>query len=83
MTMQIEEYIVRHIAERRGIAANEVDRHCDMFERGYVDSLAVFNMIVLLEEQFGVQLSEDELVDPSLYTVHGLAAAIGDKTARA
>ncbi|MCB1722518.1 MAG: acyl carrier protein [Chromatiaceae bacterium] len=81
MSQQIEDYIVTHIAERRGIAEGEVDRQADMFENGYIDSLAVFNMILLLEERFGVRLTEQTLVDPSIYTVHGLAATIGRQIA--
>ena len=81
MTGAAAEFIVRHIADRRGVSTEEIDCQADMFETGYVDSLGVFNMIVLLEEQFGVRFSDQELIDPALYTVTSLASSIARKSA--
>lgn len=81
MTGAVAEFIVRHIADRRGVSADEIDCQADMFETGYIDSLGVFSMIVLLEEEFGIRFSEQELIDPALYTVTGLASSIASKSA--
>lgn len=79
MNIQIEDFIVRHIADRRGLESDEIRRDVDLFEHGYIDSLGVFNMMLSLEDEFGVRFIEDDLVDPQINTVCGLAAIIAGK----
>ena len=79
MMTDIEAFIVRHIADRHGIESTGIERDADLFDRGYVDSLGVFNMMMVLEENFGIRFSEYDMVDPRINTVSGLAAIIDDK----
>lgn len=79
MTSTIENFIVRHLADIRGLEVVDIERDADLFEHGYIDSLGVFNLMMLLEDTFDVRLGEDELIDPKINTVAGLAAVIAHK----
>jgi len=79
MNHTIEDFIVHHIAEKRGISADDIQRDADLFDSGYVDSLGVFNMMMSLEDEFGIRFIEDDLINPGISTVCGLAAIIAGK----
>lgn len=79
MNNPIEDFIVRHIADKRGITTDEIRRDADLFDNGYVDSLGVFNMMLSLEDEFGIRFVEDDLINPTINTVCGLAAIIAGK----
>lgn len=79
MNTRIEDFIVRHIADRRGLDTADIALDADLFEQGYIDSLGVFTMIMALEDEFSVRFGEDELVSPSINTVQGLVAVIASK----
>lgn len=82
MNPSIEAFIVAHIVERRGIDPAVVDVEEDLFEQGHMDSLGVFNMMMTLEDKFGLRFTEQDLVNPSINTVRGLAGLIASKSAR-
>ena len=75
-------FIVRQIADRHGMQMVEVARDANMFEQGYMDSLGVFTMLMQIEDEFAVRLGEDDLVDPRIGSVTGLAAVVADKKLR-
>ncbi|MCP5429624.1 MAG: acyl carrier protein [Chromatiaceae bacterium] len=79
MNNPIEDFIVRHIADKHGITTDEIRRDADLFDNGYVDSLGVFNMMLSLEAEFGIRFIEDDLINPNINTVCGLAAIIAGK----
>ena len=43
--------------------------------------MAMVQFIVLLEDEFGVAFSDDELMDPAFRTVGGLASIVAKKQA--
>ncbi len=79
MSKAIEEFIARHIADKRGLPLNDIQHDADLFESGYVDSLGVFNMVMSLEDEFGIRFAENDLVDPRMSTVSGIAEIIQTK----
>jgi acyl carrier protein len=48
----------------------------DLFTEGSLDSLAIVALIVGLESTFGIHLTEQDLGDPRLSTVSGLASLV-------
>ena len=82
MNRSIEDFIVAHIAERRGMDPAQIAPDADLFEHGYIDSLGVFNMIMTLEDEFGIRFTEQDLINPAVNTVKGLTALIASKSAR-
>jgi len=79
MSKAIEAFIAQHIADKRGLPLSDIHHDVDMFESGYVDSLGVFNMMMSLEDEFGVRFAENDLVDPRMSTVSGIAEIIHAK----
>lgn len=52
-----------------------------LLESGIVDSTGVMEVVVFLEEQFGLTIDDDELVADNLDSVGRLAAFVAAKTA--
>jgi acyl carrier protein len=66
-------YLVELSEGKLELAAVDPDRH--LFDHGYVDSLSAVMLIAHIEERWGVQIEDLELVE-SLTTVNALAARI-------
>lgn len=52
------------------------DRTVPLFQRGYVDSIGVVELLAFLEEEFGVRVPDDVLLDDSFETIEGIAATV-------
>lgn len=77
----IKNYIVEYL-EREYALPKDIDIDTFNFvDEGYVDSMAMVQFIVLLEDEFGVAFSDDELMDPNFRTVGGLAGIVAQKQA--
>ena len=48
----------------------------DLFEEGYVDSLGVTESIAFLEDRYGIELVEDDLLSDEFTTIGGMAAIV-------
>jgi acyl carrier protein len=51
----------------------------DLFDGGYLDSLAIVALGSYLEESFGVVLGEQDLFDPRITTLQGLVALVVER----
>jgi acyl carrier protein len=51
-------------------------RDVDLFENGYVDSVGLAELIGFLEEEFGVEISDEVLVSDEFGSIEGIAAAV-------
>jgi acyl carrier protein len=52
-------------------------RDVDLFDGGYVDSVGFAELLGFLEERFGVEVPEDELLSDEFSSVSGIAAVVG------
>lgn len=52
------------------------NRHVDLFDAGYLDSLSLVSLTTYIEETFLVTLTEDDLFDPAFTTIAGMAHVI-------
>lgn len=50
-----------------------------LLESGVVDSTGVLELVGFLEEEFGIEVKDDELVPDNLDSIDNLAAFIGRK----
>lgn len=50
-------------------------------DKGIIDSTGIMEVIFFLEEEFGVQVEDDEMVPENLDSVKNIVAYIGKKTA--
>lgn len=48
----------------------------DLFKGGFIDSLFALEMVVYLEEAFGVRLKDKEITEDNFRTISSIAAVI-------
>lgn len=78
---EIKSFIVEYL-EREYALPTDIDiDNFNFVDEGYVDSMAMVQFIVLLEDEFGIAFSDDELMDKSFRTVGGLAQVVARKQA--
>jgi acyl carrier protein len=51
-------------------------RHVDLFERGFVDSVGVIELLEFLRREFAVEVPEDDLMSADFSTVAGIARIV-------
>lgn len=51
----------------------------DLFELGVIDSFGLIELITFLEGEYGVRLSDEELLSPQLSTFNGITNLINSK----
>jgi acyl carrier protein len=81
--MSIEERLRTFIVEniRDGWVPEAVTDDLPLIERGVIDSLGVFQLLAVLEEEFGVEVADDELVMEHFGTVRAIANLVRSKQA--
>lgn len=52
-------------------------RDVDLFDGGYVDSVGLAEMLGFVEEEFGVEVPDDDLVSDEFTTIDGIASVVG------
>jgi acyl carrier protein len=52
----------------------------DYFEAGWLTSMEVVEFITEIEQQFGMQFSDDDMQDPRFVTIGGLTALILERS---
>jgi acyl carrier protein len=51
-------------------------RDIDLFDEGYVDSVGLAEMLGFLEEEFGVEVPDTDLVSEEFTTIDGIARVV-------
>ncbi|MBI5566864.1 MAG: acyl carrier protein [Chloroflexi bacterium] len=77
-----EEIIRTHIAQN--ILFSKTYAHSDdasFLEEGIIDSMNVMELILFVEEKFGVEVADDEIVPDNFDSVARIAAFVGRKSA--
>lgn len=73
--MALQDQLVKFFAERLQV---EVPSHdTDLIETGLIDSLGFVELLLHLEEEYGVRVSLDEVELDSFRTVERIAAFLG------
>jgi acyl carrier protein len=53
-------------------------RTVDVYESGYVDSVGVVELLAFIEEEFGVEVPEGELLSDEFSTIDGIARVVAE-----
>lgn len=79
--MDVKEQIRRYVAENFLFSDNgfELDNDESFLEAGVVDSLGVLELVTFVEENFDVQVADEEIVPDNFDSVDRLADYIGRK----
>ncbi len=58
----------------------DVDEHYPLLEKQVVDSLGMITLISLLEEEFGVEIDDGDVVPGNFRTIRDIAALVESKS---
>jgi acyl carrier protein len=61
-------------------ADNGFGRAVDLFELGYVDSVGFAELLAFLDEEFGVNIPEDDLLSEEFLRIDGMAKIVSRLT---
>jgi acyl carrier protein len=74
----VADEVERFIREVGQVADDDVDftRQTHLFRSGYLDSLGTALLIAHIEDEFQLELSDDQLSDPAFQSIDGISAII-------
>ena len=78
---EVREYIIDYLQREYSLPEDVDYETFDFVEKGYIDSMAMIQFIVLLEDEFGISFSDDELTDRRFRTIGGLTKIVEKKIA--
>jgi len=73
---QIRNFIIGHFPLAR---KTDIAEATPLLETGAIDSLGVLDLVRFLEQNFGVQLSDDDLTPENFATIHSISNLIRQK----
>jgi len=77
--MEIRLFILEYIERDYQLPADVDIDTFDFMKSGYVDSMAVMQLRVLVEDQFGIEFTDEEFLSKDFTTVKGLESMIRKK----
>jgi Phosphopantetheine attachment site. len=77
----VKEFIVEYIEREYSIPDGTDLDTFNFMEEGYIDSMGLIQFIAVLEDEFGIEFSDEELSGEEIKIVGKLAKLIEDKTA--
>jgi acyl carrier protein len=51
-------------------------RELDLFEQGYVDSVGLTELLAFIEDEFSIEVPEDDLLSDEFVTIDGMARVL-------
>jgi acyl carrier protein len=71
--MDLKKHIARHLKEKY---AAEVAEDESLFERGYLDSMALLELMSFIEESTGVRVPDTEVLPENFETIASIDALV-------
>lgn len=78
ITARIKAYLIEHFPSARDHALGDEDH---LLANGILDSLGVLDLVGYLEQEFGIAVSDDDLLPEHFETLRRLTAFVEDKQA--
>ncbi len=77
--MNVSDFILNRLQKKYTIDKNIDIDTLNYVENGYVDSLGIIQFVIEIEDQFGIQFTDQEVIDPSFKIVGGLIKLVERK----
>jgi acyl carrier protein len=61
-------------------SASELTDDYPLIEREVIDSLGIFKLVTFIEEHYGVEIDDEEMVPDNFETIADVAELVGAKT---
>ena len=72
--------VILEFVEREYMLPNDVDYNTfDLIENGYIDSMGLVQFVAILEDEFDIEFTAEELLSDKFRTVSGLETMIQGK----
>lgn len=75
----IKNFIVDYIQREYTIPENVDIMNLNYVEEGYVDSLALIQFIAVIEDEFGITFTDEELTSPDIKVVGSMVTLVRAK----
>ncbi len=74
----VENHIEKFIRNQFSVSPTDprFDREADLFEQGYVDSVGVVELLGFLQEEFNVEIPDDDLLADDFSSISGIARIV-------
>jgi acyl carrier protein len=73
----LSKFIVEEIAADSGKKSLTSDE--DLLEQGIIDSLAIMKLVLFIEETFGIEVADDDVIPENFQCVESMVAYIEGK----
>ena len=64
-------------------AEREIGVHDSLLESGIIDSMGTLEVVEFLEDQFGIQVSDEEMIADHFDSIHSIVQFVDSKQGRA
>jgi acyl carrier protein len=75
-TQVVREQLHRHVVETFLFDNGDVDDSASLLDEGIIDSMGVLELVLFLEENFGVSVTEREVVPENFDSIDALTAFV-------
>ena len=77
-TVDVQDRIEKYVREQFRVSDTDprFGVAVDLYERGYVDSVGVVELLTFIQEEFGVVVPETELVSDDFSNIAGIARIV-------
>jgi len=79
--MEIEAQIQEFVAAEVATDGRKVGADDDLLDSGLLDSTAITMLVSFIEDRFGVEVEDDELVPENFRSINAIGAFLASKTA--
>lgn len=79
MSEEIRQFIIKYISKKGKLPKDINIDEFNYIDTGYVDSMGILKFVVDLEQEFDVQISDDDIMLPEFKTIGGLVKIIEEK----
>ena len=76
---KVREFII-DAAQRKGLTvANDDD---SMTENGVIDSLVIFRLVSFLEDNFGIRIADEEIVNENFRSINAIESFVSERLSK-
>jgi acyl carrier protein len=76
---KVREFII-DAAQRKGLTVANDDE--SMTENGVIDSLVIFRLVSFLEDNFGIRIADEEIVNENFRSVNAIESFVSERLAK-
>lgn len=78
MNSKVKEFVLDYLQREYTIECDDI-MSLNYVETGYVDSLGLVSFIAIIEDEFGIEFTDEELQDPGFKVVRKLIDIVSEK----